>query len=147
MCYYGGAVRGNAAVPLFCGQGETHMRSMPRLVFVTLALGLCAGLAGAHEIDAPGAVQAGGAGHFAYDIIVTITAPIEYGGSRLDGTDNTSVTTGLLPNQDLFILANNTGGTAGQFSATEVSIFLLGVADPSKLTELDDEWGDYFQSL
>jgi len=64
---------------------------MPRLVFVTLALGLCAGLAGAHEIDAPGAVQAGGAGHFAYDIIVTITAPIEYGGSRLDGTDNTDL--------------------------------------------------------
>ena len=64
-----------------------------------------------------------------------------------DGTDNTSVTTGLLPNQDLFILANNTGGTAGQFSATEVSIFLLGVAAPSKLTQLDDEWDDYFQSL
>jgi hypothetical protein len=70
-----------------------------------------------------------------------------YRNKTLDGTDNTSVTTGLLPNQDLFILANNTGGTAGQFSATEVSIFLLGVAAPSKLTQLDDEWDDYFQSL
>ena len=56
-----------------------------------LALTLGAGLALAHEIDIPGAVETDGLGHFSYEVTVTVTEPIEFGFAYVNGTDNTNL--------------------------------------------------------
>ena len=56
-----------------------------------LVVSLAAGLAGAHEIFVPAAVQADGAGHFSYEVTVTITAPVEFEFAYVNGLDNTDV--------------------------------------------------------
>ena len=61
------------------------------------ALGIAAALAivvestAAHELVVPEQVYADANGNFTYQVQLTVTSPIEYGGMSVDGTNNTSI--------------------------------------------------------
>jgi len=64
----------------------------PRMIALVIGLiAILAGAALAHEIGAPVAVQADGAGHFEVDVTITITSPIEFGFSQEWDLGNTDV--------------------------------------------------------
>lgn len=61
------------------------------LVVALLAAVLTASVAAGHSIILPQAVQADAAGHFTYDVIITISEPVEFGSEHMDGSDNTDI--------------------------------------------------------
>ena len=56
-----------------------------------LAAVICATTAAAHEITAPPAVVADGAGHFSFTVTVGVTVETQQGSAVIDGTDNTNL--------------------------------------------------------
>jgi len=59
--------------------------------FALAALIALAAPAAAHELTGPAYVVADGEGHFAYELVLVIENPVEFGFAEEDGTDNTDI--------------------------------------------------------
>lgn len=105
---------------------KTLLKTIASALF---ALTILAGMAGAHEIWGPPLVTANGAGRFSYDIILTISNPIEFGHLEIDGSDNTDVESIVM---DGFCLSVQEAGT-----------FLIPIE--GKLVDLDKEGSVFFE--
>ena len=62
-----------------------------RAAIMAVTAVIISGSAAAHELVLPAAVQADGAGHFAYEIVVVITESVPLAWVEMDGADNTDV--------------------------------------------------------